>query len=100
MATEGPAGLAAEKLGDWCAAAPSLHADPMPPRMTQESWRPRVWERSALDIEPSVDNQSVYGRQLGNNPLGRIVGVPSLWSQPGGVLKGHEMGVSRSSEAG
>jgi len=31
-----------EKLGDLCAAAPSLHADPMPPRMTQESCRPRV----------------------------------------------------------
>ena len=37
-----------EKLGDLCAAAPSLHADPMPPRMTQESCRPRVSDRTMV----------------------------------------------------
>ena len=40
--------VSSEKLGDLCAAAPSLHADPMPPRMTQESCRPRVSDRTMV----------------------------------------------------
>jgi hypothetical protein len=28
-------------------------------------------------------------------PIGRIVGVPSLWPRPDGVLQQHELGVSR-----
>jgi len=44
----GPGRVSSEKLGDLCAAAPSLHADPMPPGMTQESCRPRVSDRTMV----------------------------------------------------
>jgi len=37
----------------------------------------------------------LVGAFRGGNPLERIVGVPSLWPRPGGVLREHEMGVFR-----
>jgi len=37
-----------QKVGDLCASAPSLHFDPMPPRTTQESCRPRVSDRTMV----------------------------------------------------
>ena len=44
----GPGTVSSEKLGNLCAAAPNLHADPMPPGMTQESCRPRVSDRTMV----------------------------------------------------
>ncbi len=40
--------VSSQKLGDLCASAPSLQADSMPPRMTQESCRPRVSDRTMV----------------------------------------------------
>ena len=33
-----------------------------------------------------------------SQPLGHIVGIPSLWPRPGGVLQQHRLGVIRSDE--
>ena len=49
MRRSGRGRVSNEKLGDLCAAAPSLHADAMPPySMTQESCRPRVSDRTMV----------------------------------------------------
>src|SRR5260370_41481082 len=40
--------VSSQKLGDLCASAPSLQADPMPPRMIQQSCRPRVSDRTMV----------------------------------------------------
>jgi hypothetical protein len=40
--------VSTQKLGDLCAPAPSLQADPMPPRMIQQSCRPRVSDRTMV----------------------------------------------------
>ena len=40
--------VSSQKLGDGCASAPNLQADPMPPRMIQESCRPRVSDRTMV----------------------------------------------------
>ena len=40
--------VSSQKLGDLCASAPSLQADPMPLRMTQQSCRPRVSDRTMV----------------------------------------------------
>jgi len=40
--------VSSQRLGDLCASAPSLQADPMPPRMTQQSCRPRVSDRTMV----------------------------------------------------
>src|ERR1035438_9024065 len=37
----------------------------------------------------------LLGAFRGGNPLERIVGVPSLWPRPGGVLQQHGLGVFR-----
>src|ERR1035441_1248252 len=37
----------------------------------------------------------LLGAFRGGNPLERIVGVPSLWQRPGGVLQQHGLGVLR-----
>jgi len=40
--------VSSQKLDDLCVSAPSLQADSMPPRMTQESCRPRVSDRTMV----------------------------------------------------
>ena len=40
--------VSSQKLGDLSASAPSLQADPMPPRMIQQSCRPRVSDRTMV----------------------------------------------------
>src|SRR5271157_595432 len=47
-----------------------------------------LWEVCRPDLVTRVT------RRL-RKPLGRIVGVPSLWQRPGGVLQQHGLGVSR-----
>src|SRR5271165_1759191 len=41
------------------------------------------------------DGQCLDRRPSGNDPHGCIVGVPSLWPRPGGVLQQHGSGVLR-----
>lgn len=60
----------------------------------QSSWRRILVDRS-YHIGPFLVGWSV---QSGDNPLGRVVGVPSLWP-PGGVRNEHGMGVLRQIEA-
>src|SRR5437879_13765346 len=40
--------VSTRKLGDLCASAPSLQDYPMPSRMTQESYRPEVSDRTMV----------------------------------------------------
>jgi len=63
-----------------------------------------VWQGSVGDRRPYADQtrqglRMLLGAFRGGNPLGRIVGVPSLWPRHGEVLQEHAMGVHRPSEA-
>jgi hypothetical protein len=46
------------------------------------------WEVCRPDLVTPVTRRS-------RKPLGRVVGVPSLWPRPGGVLQQHGLGVLR-----
>ena len=47
------------------------------------------------ELSRSRIRRSWHNRVDPLRPLGRIVGVPSLWSRPGGVLQEHGIVVSR-----
>ena len=48
----------------------------------------RIWDRRQISTgKRTCVTLLSEGRRSGNNPLGRIVGVASLWLRPGGVLQ-------------
>src|SRR5271166_6341309 len=52
---------------------------------------------AGLETRTPQSLRMLLGAFRGGNPLERIVGVPSLWPRPGGVLQQHGLGVTRPS---